>query len=201
MEQTQIAASALIENNVTIGKGTIIWHRAHVRNGAKIGVDCIIGSGAFIDSGVVVGNLCKIQNGAQVFSPAVVHDGVFIGPNVILTNDRLPRAVNSDLTIKELSDWNQTGVEINKGATIGAGSICIAPIRVGIWAFIAAGSVVVSNIPDYAFFKGVPARQDGWVSKNGNRLKKLDSEMYLCEVTGEKFRLFNGIMECLNETN
>jgi len=196
-----IALSSIIEHNVSIGSGTKVWNWVHIRSDVTIGDSCTIGSSTFIDTGVKIGNLCKIQNNSQIFTPAKIHDGVFIGPGVILTNDKYPRAVNPDLSIKKSSDWEKTGVEVKYGASIGAGSICIAPIKVGMWAFIAAGSVVSSHVPDYAFVMGVPAKQHGWVGKNGQRLKELGGDLFSCENTGDIFKISNGVMEPLNENN
>jgi len=201
MENYFIAESSVVENNVSIGFGTKVWNWVHVRSNVTIGDNCTIGSGTFIDSSVKIGNSCKIQNDSKIFAPAKIHDGVFIGPGVILTNDKYPRAVNPDFSTKKSSDWEKTGVEVKNGASIGAGSICVAPIKIGMWAFIAAGSVVSSDVPDYAFVMGVPARQSGWVGKDGQKLKELGGDLFSCEATGEKFKISNGILEPLNEIN
>ena len=115
-----IADDARVESGATIGKGTHVWHFAQVRIGAVIGEDCVIGGGAFIDSGVTIGDKCKIQNAAQLFAPARLEDGVFIGPGVILTNDRSPRAVNEAGEPKSTADWNAEPVIVKEGASIGA---------------------------------------------------------------------------------
>jgi len=201
MEDNFIASSSIIEHNVSIGFGTKVWNWAHIRCDVIIGDTCTIGSSTFIDAGVKIGNSCKIQNNSQIFAPARIHDGVFIGPGVILTNDKYPRAVNPDFSIKKSFDWEKTGVEVKYGASIGAGSICIAPIKIGKWAFIAAGSVVSSDVPDYAFVMGVPAKQSGWVGKDGQRLKELGGDLFSCENTGNIFKMSNGILEPLNENN
>jgi acetyltransferase-like isoleucine patch superfamily enzyme len=201
MEDKSIAESATVEQNVTIGFETKVWHFAHIRSGATIGNNCTIGSNVFLDIDVSIGNACKIQNNSQIFSPAKIHDGVFVGPGVILTNDRYPRSINEDSSVKKNSDWEKIGVEVMHGASIGAGAICIAPIKIGTWAFIAAGSVVSSDVPDYAFMMGIPARQYGWVGKTGKKLKELGENLFTCEFTGDVFKISNGIMEPLNETN
>ena len=201
MEDKSLAESAIVEQNVTIGFETKVWHLAHIRSGVTIGNNCTIGSNVFLDIGVSIGNSCKIQNNSQIFSPAKIHDGVFVGPGVILTNDRYPRSINEDSSVKKNSDWEKTGVEVMYGASIGAGAICIAPIKIGTWALIAAGSVVSSDVPDYAFMMGIPARQYGWVGKTGKKLKELGGNLFTCEITRDVFKISNGIMEPLNETN
>ncbi|MEI2642891.1 MAG: acyltransferase [Candidatus Nanopelagicales bacterium] len=132
-----------IENDVdpraTIGEGTRIWHHVQVREGAVLGRDCIVGRGAYIGQDVVVGDNCKIQNYALVYDPARLGDGVFIGPAVVLTNDRYPRAVAPDGTLRDAAGWDPVGVTIKDGASIGARSVCVAPVTIGAWAMVAAG--------------------------------------------------------------
>jgi len=135
----QIDEGAQVDNTANV------WHLAHIRSAAVVGAETIIGRAAYVGSGVVVGRRCKVQNLAQIFEPAVLEDGVFVGPGAILTNDRRPRAVNPDGSLKSTSDWQPVGVFVETGASIGAGAICVAPIRVGRWAMIAAGAVLVSS--------------------------------------------------------
>ena len=149
----------MVEDGVIVGPGTAIWDVATVRVGAQVGASCIIGRSAFIDAGVIVGDRCKIQNNALVFAPAVLGDGVFVGPAAILTNDRHPRAVNPDGSLKLAHDWEPAGILVDDGASIGAGSIVIAGTRVGSWALVAAGAVVTADVPPHALMAGVPARQ------------------------------------------
>jgi len=105
-----------------------------VREGARIGDDCIIGRGAYVGAGVVLGNACKIQNYALVYEPARLGEGVFIGPAAVLTNDQFPRSVAPDLSLKGAADWEAVGVTIGDGASIGARAVCVAPVTVGRWA-------------------------------------------------------------------
>ena len=163
-------SSADVSPDATIGAGSSIWHLSQIREGAVLGENCVIGRGAYIGSGVRVGDNCKVQNHALVYEPAVLGDGVFIGPAVVVTNDTYPRAVNPDGSLKSASDWEAVGVTIEDGASIGARSVCVAPLRVGAWALVAAGSVVTRDVPPHALVAGVPARQIGWVSRTGTRL-------------------------------
>lgn len=148
-----------VDPRATIGTGTRIWHGTQVRENAVIGDNCIIGRNVYIGPGVIIGNNCKIQNNALIYEPAVLEDGVFVGPGVILTNDKKPRAVNSDLSLKAASDWSREGVVIRIGAAIGAGTVCIAPVEIGEWSMVGAGSVVVKDVPPRAIFAGNPARE------------------------------------------
>ena len=117
-----------IDPRAQIGEGTRVWHHAQVREGAVLGDNCVIGRGAYIGPGVRVGANCKVQNYALVYDPARLGDGVFIGPAVVLTNDRYPRAVAPDGTLRRADDWEPVGVTIGDGASIGARSVCVAPV-------------------------------------------------------------------------
>lgn len=185
---TRIVDSADVSDAATVGDGSSIWHLAQVREDASIGANCVIGRGAYIGTGVTMGDNCKVQNYALVYEPAQLGHGVFIGPAVVLTNDTYPRAVNPDGTPKSASDWEAVGVTIGEGAAIGARSVCVAPVRIGTWALVAAGSVVTRDVPDHALVAGVPARQLGWVGRTGQRLEPTDDGLLTCPDTGDRFR-------------
>ena len=153
-----IDPSAEIHDSVFIPSSTRVWGNSQIREGAKIGENCIIGRNVYIGAGVVIGNNCKIQNNALVYEPAVLEDGVFIGPAAILTNDKHPKAVNEDGSIKTTKDWNSQGVKIRSGAAIGAGAICVAPVEIGPDATVGAVSVVTRNVKPGQTVVGVPAR-------------------------------------------
>ena len=147
---TRIDPSADVSEQAVIGEGSSIWHLAQVRERAVLGAGCIVGRGAYIGEGARLGDNCKVQNYALVYEPARLGDGVFIGPAVVLTNDRFPRAVNPDGTLKSASDWEAVGVTIGTGAAIGARAVCVAPVSVGEWAMVAAGAVVTGDVPAHA---------------------------------------------------
>ena len=183
---TRISDDAQVAGDVTIGDGTQVWNLVQIREGARIGAECVIGRGAYIGIGVRLGDRCKIQNNALVYDPAVIGDGVFIGPGAILTNDRLPRAISPTGELKRADDWDPVGVTVDTGASIGAGAVCVAPVRIGAWAMVAAGSVVVRDVPDHALVAGNPARQIGWVGCDGRRMA-VDGEVLVDESTGTRF--------------
>lgn len=181
-----IAPSADVADQAIIGEGTKIWHLAQVREDAVLGENCIVGRGAYVGNGVKIGANSKIQNYALVYEPAVLGHGVFIGPAVVLTNDTYPRAVSPDGSLKSAHDWTPVGVTIEDGASIGARAVCIAPLTIGRWATIAAGSVVTKDVPAFALMAGVPARRLGWVGKAGFPLEE-QGGFWVCPETGAKY--------------
>jgi len=195
--ESTIAPSADVADSASIGARTRIWHLAQVREDAQIGTDCNIGRGAYIGPGVILGDACKIQNHALVYEPAVLGDGVFIGPAVVLTNDVFPRAVNPDLTLKSADDWHAVGVTIETGAAIGARSVCIAPVTIGAWSLVAAGSVVTKDVVAHALVVGAPARRVGWVGRDGKPLRLHDG-VWVNETGNERFREADGRLEAIS---
>jgi acetyltransferase-like isoleucine patch superfamily enzyme len=188
-----IAPTADVDDRADIGERTRIWHLVQVREDASVGADCNIGRGAYVGPGVVIGDNCKLQNHALVYEPAELGDGVFIGPAAVLTNDEYPRAVNPDGTLKSADDWHAVGVTIREGAAIGARAVCVAPVTVGAWALVAAGSVVTKDVPDYALVVGVPARRIGWVGRAGRPLEA-DGDFWVCPASGDRYREQDGLL-------
>jgi UDP-2-acetamido-3-amino-2,3-dideoxy-glucuronate N-acetyltransferase len=183
-----VHATADVAPSARIAEGAKVWHYAQVREEATLGANCIVGRGAYVGTGVEVGDNCKIQNYALVYEPAKLAHGVFIGPAVVLTNDHFPRAINADGTPKSADDWHPVGVDIREGASIGANSTCIAPLVIGRWALVGAGSTVVKDVPDFALVVGTPARRIGWVGKAGHPLVNESSGDWVCPVTGTRYR-------------
>ena len=166
----RVHPSADLEADVAVGPRTSIWHRAQVRVGARIGADCIIGRDVFIDEGVVLGDKVKVQNAALVYHGVTVEDGVFIGPNAILTNDRFPRAITATGALARADDWQVSPIRLRTGSSIGAGAVVVAGCDVGRFATVGAGAVVTRDVPDHALAVGNPARLLGWVCACGKRL-------------------------------
>lgn len=159
--------SAIIEDNVSIGKGTKIWVNAQIRKGAKIGENCVISKDTFIDFDVRIGNECKVQNGVSIYHGVTIEDRVFIGPNVAFTNDLYPRAFSKN--------WEVTETLIREGASIGANSTIVCGVVLGKYCMIGSGSVVTKDVPEYALVVGNPARIMGYVCECGT---KLDENCY-----------------------
>lgn len=182
-----IHESATIDDGAEVHQDANIWQLAHIRVGASIGASSIIGRGVYVGSGVQVGEKCKIQNYALVYEPAKLATGVFIGPGVIFTNDKNPRAVNPDLTLKSADDWQPVGVTCEEGASVGAGAVCVAPVTIGAWAVVGSGAVVTRDVPPHALVVGNPAKQIGWVGHHGERLEKKETGVWVCPVSGDRY--------------
>lgn len=167
----RIHSSSVVSEQAEIGDGTQIWLFCQVRENVKIGKGCIFGKGVYVDSDVVVGDNVKIQNNASLYVGVTVEDGVFVGPHVCFTNDKVPRAVNPDMSLKSAHDWKVTPTLVKAGAALGANSTIVCGTTVGKWAMVAAGSVVTKDVPDHALVMGNPARVVGWVCACGQRVK------------------------------
>jgi len=189
--------TAEIALSAKIGEDVSVWQYAHICEETVIGSKVTIGRGVYLGNKVQVGANSKIQNYALIYEPAVLEDGVFIGPGVILTNDEFPRSINPDGRQKDSSDWNLVKVTIREGASIGAGSICVAPVEIGAWALVAAGSVVTKNVPPFALVAGAPAKRIRWVGKAGVPLIDDGLGHFSCPKTGSLYieRDENTLME------
>jgi UDP-2-acetamido-3-amino-2,3-dideoxy-glucuronate N-acetyltransferase len=165
----KIHPTAEIDKKSNIGNGTIIWNQAQIRKGASIGKCCIIGKNAYIDTNVILGNNVKVQNNASIYQGVTLEDGVFIGPHTCFTNDKNPRAINPNGTLKKFTDWDIAKTVVGRGASIGAGTILLPDIKIGKFALIGAGSVVTKSIPDHGLAFGNPAKLIGYVCYCGKK--------------------------------
>lgn len=190
----------IIDEKSDVDETANVWAYSQIREGSHLNENVIISNQVYVGPGVRIGKNSKIQNNAMIYEPAVIGEGVFIGPGVILTNDHYPRAVNPDMTQKLATDWSPVGVTIEDGVAIGAGSVCVAPLVIGQWAVVAAGSVVIENVKKFSLVAGVPARQIGWVGKFGVPLVQEVDGSFLCPKTNEKYILSSsGEMSCGKE--
>ena len=174
--------SAYVDEGAEIGAGTKIWHFSHVMKGARIGERCVFGQNVNVDGGVTIGNNVKVQNNVSIYTGAVVEDDVFLGPSCVLTNVTNPRS-----QINRHALYERT--LIRRGATVGANATIVCGVTLGRYCFIAAGSVVTKDVPDYALVLGNPARQKGWMSRHGHLLKNPDSGgIMVCPESGYRYR-------------
>ena len=169
-EGTRVHPTAEVDERAEIGPHCRIWHQAQVREGAHLGAHCIVGKGAYVDFGVHIGRRCKLQNGVFVYHGFDVEDGVFIGPGAMLLNDKNPRAINADGTLKSDADWTLSRGVVRTGASIGGGAILLLGVMVGRYALVGSGAVVTRDVPDHAIVVGNPARRRGFACVNGHPL-------------------------------
>lgn len=178
----RLADTAIVHPSAAIGAGCQVWHHSQVREGVVLGAGSIVGKDVYLDSGVRVGRNCKIQNGALLYHGLTVGDGVFIGPQACFTNDRVPRAVNPDLSLKAADDWVVGRTTVADGAAIGAGAVVVTGVAIGRWAIVGAGAVVTRDVEAFALVVGNPARRVGWVCKCGDRLDPQRDRCFACGV-------------------
>ena len=183
-EKVFIHESSYIDDNVTIGTGTKIWHFSHVLNDCKIGENCSFGQNVVVGPKVNVGNHVKIQNNVSVYEGVTLEDGVFCGPSCVFTNVNNPRS-----KIVRKNEFRKTLVQ--KGVTLGANCTIVCGVTLGKFSFIGAGAVISTDISDYALMVGVPAKQIGWMSEYGEKLDlplKGNAET-ICKHTNQKYQL------------
>ncbi|WML46683.1 N-acetyltransferase [Neobacillus sp. PS3-34] len=173
--------SSFIDENVTIGEGSKVWHFSHVHKGAQIGSNCSLGQNVNVSNNVKIGNGVKIQNNVSVYEGVELEDYVFCGPSMVFTNDLTPRSKYP----KGSEGYKRTLVKY--GASIGANATVVCGNTIGSWAMIASGAVVTKDVPNYALMAGVPAKQIGWVCECGNVLK----ESFECKECGREYILIN----------
>lgn len=179
-------ATADVSPNARVGAGTKIWQHCQVREDAVIGENCILSKGVYIDAGVQIGSNVKIQNGISVYHGVTLEDGVFCGPHCVFTNDKMPRAINPDGTLKSGADWVIGATLVKMGAAIGAHATIVCGITIGRWAMIGAGAVVTRDVPDYGLVYGNPARLRGFVCPCGHKLQVTNQQMANGKSTNDK---------------
>jgi UDP-2-acetamido-3-amino-2,3-dideoxy-glucuronate N-acetyltransferase len=183
----QVHDSAIIDEGASIGAGSRIWHWVHVCSGARIGKNCSLGQNVYVGNRVVIGDNVKIQNNVSVYDNVYMEDDVFCGPSMVFTNVYNPRSA-----IERKAEYLDT--RVMQGATIGANATIVCGTTIGRYAFVGAGAVVTSDVPDYALVVGVPGRQIGWMSEFGEQLDlplEGDDET-TCKHTGTRYVLSRG---------
>jgi UDP-2-acetamido-3-amino-2,3-dideoxy-glucuronate N-acetyltransferase len=185
MSKVYVDPTAVVDDGVTLGDETKVWHFVHIMGNAKIGKNCVVADYVSIGRGVKIGDNVKLENRATVFEGVTIEDNVFVGPHVTFTNDLYPRSFNKD--------WKTVSTTVKQGSSIGAGSTIVCGVTLGEYAMIGAGSVVTCDVPSYALVFGNPARIRGFVCKCGEKLdvskKKDDYVLMTCPLCNEEFKI------------
>lgn len=176
--------TAVIDDNCTIGNGTKIWHFSHIMSGSVIGNDCNLGQNVVVSPKVILGNNVRVQNNVSIYEGVICEDDVFLGPSMVLTNVINPRSA-----VSRKNEFKTT--LIKKGASIGANATIVCGNTIGRYAFIGAGAVVTKDVPDYALVMGNPAKQTGWMSEFGHKLKFNPQNIAVCEESKQEYVLEN----------
>lgn len=190
MSNFYIHSTAIVDDNVTIGEGTKIWHFAHICSGARLGNGCIFGQNTMVANDVVIGSNVKVQNNVAIYTGTTIEDDVFLGPSCVLTNVTNPRS-----QVKRHSLYETT--LIRRGTTVGANATIVCGITLGRYSFIAAGAVVARDVPDYGFVMGVPGRLHGWMSRHGHLLKFDAEGKAVCPESKFVYQFKDGAVNCL----
>lgn len=162
MPEAYIHQSATIDPGAEIGDGSMVWVNVQIREGATVGKKCVLSKDVYVDCNVKIGDECKIQNSVSIYDGVTIESQVFVGPNASFTNDKVPRAFNTD--------WKITKTLVQQGASLGANCTIICGIVIGEYSMIAAGSVVTKDVPPYTLVAGNPARIVSKVDKAGNKI-------------------------------
>jgi UDP-2-acetamido-3-amino-2,3-dideoxy-glucuronate N-acetyltransferase len=180
-EEYFVHESSYVDDGAQVGPGTKVWHFSHVMSGARIGSNCVLGQNVNVGGRAVIGNGVKIQNNISIYDDVIIEDDVFCGPSCVFTNVVNPRAF-----VERKNEYLQTRVKT--GASIGANATIVCGVTLGRFCFVGAGSTVTRDVADYALVYGVPAKQHGWVSREGRVLNNdlIDAE------NGEQYEWNNG---------
>ncbi|MBK7433199.1 MAG: N-acetyltransferase [Chitinophagaceae bacterium] len=191
---TVIHPTAVVDAGATIGEGTRIWHFCHVMPTAVIGSNCIIGQNVYVDNNAIIGNGVKIQNNVSVYNGVEIEDEAFIGPSAVFTNVINPRSF-----IERKTEFKK--ILVKRGATIGANATIVCGISIGEYALVGAGSVVTKDVPPYALVTGNPARQKGWMSRQGYKLQFDAAGLATCPGDGSTYRLSHDAVTIIPSPN
>jgi UDP-2-acetamido-3-amino-2,3-dideoxy-glucuronate N-acetyltransferase len=176
--------SAIVDEGCQIGSGTKVWHFSHIMTGCEIGENCNIGQNVVVSPKVKLGNNVRVQNNVSIYEGVTCEDDVFLGPSMVFTNVINPRSA-----VSRKHEYMQTLVK--KGASIGANATIVCGNEIGEYAFIGAGAVVTKPVPAYALVVGNPARQTGWMSEFGHKLKFDQYNKAICPESGQEYSLQN----------
>lgn len=184
-----IHPTATVEDDVLIGRGTRIWHLAHIRRGARIGENCTLSKDVYIDANVMIGNRVKVQNGVSVYQGVTLEDDTFVGPHASFTNDETPRAF--------AADWHIVSTVVRRGASIGANATIVCGVTLGPYSMVAAGSTVTNDVAPHGLVIGSPARLVAYICRRGHRMSAASTldykTVYECHSCRERLTVGFGL--------
>lgn len=175
---------AVVDDNVTIGEGTKVWHFSHIQSGSIIGKKCVFGQNVNVGNNVTIGDYCKVQNNVSIYEGVTLEDYVFCGPSMVFTNILDPKC-----KYPQVGAAFYVNTLVKEGASIGANATIVCGNTLGKHCLIGAGAVVTKDVPDYALVVGNPGRVVGWVSEAGKKLKFDENGVAFCEKSGKKYKL------------
>jgi UDP-2-acetamido-3-amino-2,3-dideoxy-glucuronate N-acetyltransferase len=190
MDKYFVHESSYVDENVTIGKNTKIWHFSHILSNTKIGENSSFGQNCVVGPNVIIGNGVKVQNNISIYEGVEIEDDVFLGPSMVFTNVINPRSF-----IVRKEEFKKT--LLKKGCSIGANATIVCGCTIGKYSFVGAGAVIIKNVLDYALVVGNPAKKIGWVSKAGVRLEFDKNEEAICKESNEKYLLKNNCVHVI----
>ena len=179
--------SSYVDDDVTIGNDTKIWHFSHVLSQTIIGENCSFGQNCVVGPKVKIGNGVKVQNNISIYEGVEIEDDVFLGPSMVFTNVINPRAF-----IQRKDEFEKT--LLKKGCSIGANATIVCGVTIGEFALIGSGAVVNRDVKPYALMVGVPARQIGWVGVSGNTLE-FDANNIAVDSDGRRYAIIDEKIE------
>lgn len=182
--------TSIVDDNCHIGDNTKIWHFSHIQSGTKIGENCSFGQNVNVGNNVKIGNNCKIQNNVSIYEGVELEDYVFCGPSMVFTNVLNPRC-----KYPQRGSEHYSKTLVKEGTSIGANATIVCGNTIGKHAFIAAGTVVTKDVPDYAMIVGVPGKIVGWVSEAGKKLDFSKSNKDFCEKSNKTYIFENNIVK------
>ena len=192
MKDFFVHESSYVDEDVSIGNKTKVWHFSHILSHTTIGNNCTFGQNCVVGPKVTIGNGVKVQNNISIYQGVTIEDDVFLGPSMVFTNVINPRSF-----IVRREEFKQT--LIKKGCSIGANATIVCGNTIGAYSFIGAGAVVIKEVPDYALIVGNPSRQIAWVSKAGHKLEFNADHIATCPETKESYQLENNIVSAISQ--
>ncbi len=144
-----VKPGAIVDDSAVLGEGTTVWPFASVGENVTIGSNVVIGSSCYVGRDTKIGDRSRLQTGVFLPNASIVEDDVFIGPQVVFTDDKMPRSGNAN--------YHAQPPIVCAGASIGAGAVILPGVVIGRKAMIGAGAIVTKDVPDNDLVRGEPA--------------------------------------------